>query len=107
MNTFSVSSATYNGSSTDSDPLVYVIGTLNGVTTVVALFWNQIQQTHNAGGTAAVQSLIAVGFQNCGTNPPFLPYPVVPASDSPLPNIGNVAFQSSTCNEVMVGSWQA
>jgi len=107
MATFSVTSASYDGSSTDLNPLVFIQGTFNGLNVICNFFWDSIQQANNFGGAAAVQDLIAVGFQNCNRIPPFLPSPSVPASQSPPPNTGDAAYANSVCEQAMVGSWAA
>jgi hypothetical protein len=110
MNNYSVSTASYNGSSSDLNPLVMVQGTFNSAYANCLLFWDQIQQNNNFGGAQAVQALIAVGFQNysklgAGSATPNLPAPTVPASTSPAPLNSDVGYAKSVCQEALVGSW--
>ena len=86
-NSFSVTSAAYNGSSpswpknssNSDDPLVFVQGKLNGVYCNTFLFWSQIQRAQIAGGTASVQQLIGTGFLNYSRGvSPALPLPAFP-----------------------------
>ena len=106
MSSYLVSAATYDGSSTKTNPPVFVFCYMNGAKVVAPIFWDAIQQAQNAGGAATVQRLIAVAFQNVVANAaPYLSAPVVPASDSPLPNKGHAAFQDSVCTAALVGSW--
>lgn len=123
-NSYSVQSAIYDGSYPASqatganNPLVYIVGTCNGVRVWAYLFWGLIQQLNIAGGPAAIQNFLGVAFFNCfqAQSPatwllPPQPLPIVPAaSNIPLPSTGQPAntpsgSNSTPCATALVGSW--
>jgi hypothetical protein len=133
VGTFAVSSASYDGSyptppagQPQGDPLVCIQGSVSGFNGffppvgvvsnfsfrfVVYLVWNQIQNANIAGGTAAVQNLIAVAVQNAWLKT-SVPFPVFPAATNiPAPVTGGPASSGylggTTCSQAMVGSWTA
>jgi hypothetical protein len=119
MNSFSVTSAAYNGSApawpkgssnSPDDPLVWVQGTIDSVYCNAALFWSQIQRAQIAGGTQAVQQLIQAGFLNYARlSTPLLPLPTFPIVNFP-PSItgGGPASVSVNVQEALnAGTWTA
>jgi hypothetical protein len=126
VGTFTVSSALYDGSyatpqpgQTQADQVVCIQGTVTGFNGwfpnlgvvsnftfkfVVYLYWNSIQNANLAGGTAAVQNLIAIAVQNFWLQTP-IPLPTFPAGNVPAPTTGSTIVVSTSCTQALVGSW--
>ena len=82
MNTFTIGNASYNGSSTDSNPLVWIHGTCNGKSAGYRpIYWAAIQQSFAANGTAGVQAVLGPLLLSCITVAPFPPIPAFRSSN--------------------------
>ena len=75
---YTVDLASYSptGPSPNSDPFVWVHGTVDGTSTPwIPVYWSTIQQAFAVGGTAGVQALLAPILLGSITGPPFPPVP--------------------------------
>jgi hypothetical protein len=111
MNNFVVLSCVYDGSSGTPDPLCYLHGSVNGVLTAyIGVYFSQIFQAFNSGGSDALKLIFAAiltnGLPNVPAPQPFLPTPVYSAPYTPAP-AGNANNKSVSVLEALVGSWTA
>jgi hypothetical protein len=85
MNSYSVSNCTYDGTSGDPNPRVFLSGTVNGVRSGTwILTWATIQQPLAVGGQAALQAVLGPILLGV-FGPPFPRGPVYSAQISPPP----------------------
>ena len=103
---YTVDVAGYDGSSTDSNPWVWIHGTVDGQSAGYRpIYWAAIQQAFAVAGQAGVQQLLAPILLSCVTGPPFPTIPTFQSSNIPAPNMGNAAFKNSTCTQALVPQW--
>ena len=107
MNSFTVDVASYNGSSVDSDPLVWCHGTCNSKSVgYIPVFWSAIQRAYAVNGTAGVQNLLATIFLGLINGPPFPPAPTLPNVQMNIPAPVTGGASSVNCVQALVPAWQ-
>jgi hypothetical protein len=116
MHTFSVTSATYDGTGRDStgvdNPSVLIIGTVDGHQYPFATTWAQIHSTNSAGGSSAVKLVLQTIMLNTFIIYRFIPaepqqqtpvyHGAIPAPAAPSAYAGRINVP-----EALVGSWSA
>jgi hypothetical protein len=128
MHNYIVNFATYDGSGSDQNPLVWVQGTVDGKPTAyIQVYWAAIQQ-YASGGTAALQAYLATILMSgvftpldghTLPGPPFPPAPPLPSGPITIPapvtgqingtstvRIPSTAYGSVVvCTQAMVPPW--
>jgi hypothetical protein len=105
MNNFVVDVCSYDASSSDPNPICWLHGFCNGVSSGYwAVYWGGIQQALNSGGVSALQAFLGPILLGV-FGPPFPRGPVFSAPFSPPPP-ANVNNKSVSAPEA-IGSWTA
>ena len=112
MNSFTVTNATYNGSAPgELNPLVLVVGTVNGKSVRPVILWDAIQSAA-AVGASTVQALLGTYMLNLyfsvytHTAPLFQKSPYYPLVQV-TPVNGDPNQTNAVCIAALVGSWTA
>jgi hypothetical protein len=104
MNNFSVDICTYDATTTDPNPTVWIHGTVNGQTSGYwATTWDAIQQPLAVGGQAALQAVLGPILLGI-FGPPFPNGPVYSASV--VPPVQNPNGKNSSIPQAIM-SWTA
>ena len=107
-----VKQAVVDPGGTDTNPIMTLRGTVNGVATAAGIFWAAIQQAFAVAGVAGVQSYLGPTLLNASVpTGPGLPLPLFFSAKIPLPIMGQgQSYPEPTvvvCSEAMVPSWSA
>jgi hypothetical protein len=105
--TYRVNSAVYNGSGSDTNPKVWIDGSVDGIRSGQwAVYWDMIQQANAVAGVAGVQAVLAPVLLSGIDGPPYGRGPVFASSNIPLPVTAG-ASEVVCAEAIAAGSWTA
>lgn len=108
MNSYSVLTANYDGSSSNQNPPVWIHGSVDGISAGwFATTWYAIKQAYAIGGSPAVRLLLGPLLWGCVYGPPMPPVPPYFSPNVTPPPAANANNTNVSVPEALVGTWSA